>query len=348
MTFSVNAVEVRDLYQASALVDSQSANDRRTAIKQAMENVLIKVSGQKDIAMSPDFKKAINKPEGYYLQYRYENQASDNYLVVDFDEVKINQLFKSSQQALWGSLRPQVLLWLVEEQSLAREITGSSSDSPLVKQIKLFAKQRGLPLILPLMDLHDMNNIDLPEVWGRFSSSILAASARYQAEKVVVIRVSDYSLPAQINQQENCALLCKQKNYAVDWSILEEKQVLSDLYQGTDTGEILATVIDDITDHIYQQYALSTDKNNEILLDVNNIDDLSDYAKTLDFLTSLSSVQSVILIEAQGAHRRFKLKVLGTKQTLMASLKLSRQLVHQVDPLAAVHIDDIPVFYWQD
>ena len=42
----VNAVEVKDLYQAKVLVTSQSSAERHSALQKIMQTVLVRVGGQ--------------------------------------------------------------------------------------------------------------------------------------------------------------------------------------------------------------------------------------------------------------------------------------------------------------
>ena len=86
-----------------------------------------------------------------------------------------------------------------------------------------------------------------------------------------------------------------------------------------------------------------------------NIDSLAIYVDVFEFLTNLSAVKSVTLMNAKGASRRFKLELLGSSDALVASLKLNKQLKQFIDPLARFdtttfnnETDDIPVpiFYW--
>lgn len=349
LSYQLRAVEVKDLYQASAPVASQSLAERRKATQAAMLNMLIKVSGQINIAEQPLFRQAINQPDNYFLQYRYETNNEQRLLLVDFDEAKVNKLFQQAEQPLWGRLRPQVLVWLVVESALERHIVSATDESELTAIIRASANKRGLPLIMPLMDLDDIEAVNTAEFWGRFSDPILAASERYQAEKVIVIRVSDGSLLPleQHNDVENCQPLCQQKQYGLDWQLITGYQPSSQLYQGSDKVKLLAQMVDDIADFIYQQYALSTDTNNQFFIDINNIATLEDYVKAFDFLSNLSSVQSVVLVAAKGQHRRFKLNILGAKDALMASLGFSRQLQQQVELFAGDEVNDIPVYLWR-
>lgn len=340
---SVNAVEVKDLYQAQVIVDNQSDNVRRDAIKQAMFNVLVKVSGTTTVSENPVLKQAIRQPSNYFLQYRYESIDDARYLIVDFDEDKVNHLFFQAKKAIWGRLRPQILMWLIEEDGLSRKIISSSDDSFIAKKIKSLTKARGLPVIQPLMDLEDLNKVSVSELWGRFIEPTYIASERYLPEKVLIVRVSK-NVSHGI---ENCTV-CDESGYVIDWSIIEDQQQLfSQPYEGINSDVLLPQLVNDLTTHIYQQYALEVTADNDIFIDVNNITRLTDYADVSVFLSELSSVQHVVLTEVNGTHYRFKLTIAGSKSALLASLKLSRQLVQTVDLFKDKASVSIPVFNWQ-
>ena len=51
------------------------------------------------------------------------------------------------------------------------------------------AKERGLPLSFPLMDLTDRTTISIYDVWGRFVQSLTQASHRYSVDNVIGARV---------------------------------------------------------------------------------------------------------------------------------------------------------------
>jgi len=348
---SLFAVEVKDLYLAKVPVASQSKKDRGFALKNAMQSVLVKVGGEKTIFQHPALKPSLNRYNRFVTHYRYERIANENYLVATFNQDKINQLFVDAGLPIWGSLRPQVVLWLINEDGLMRQILSESSLSPLAKQINLFSEQRGLPVIIPLMDLTDANHLATSDIWGRFAEPIYQASERYLAETIITVRLSNSSLLSSEALNEGCELICQPKN-VLDWSFIsssnnEIKQEFSEQYQGSDSQALLTEALNDITDKIYQSYALTTEFNNDIQIDVANIDSLNTYVQVDRFLQAHSSVLSVKLIKASGSTRRFNLTLLGSKQALLASLKLNDALRQYIDPLALVDPEQVPIFYWR-
>jgi hypothetical protein len=379
-SITLEAVEVKNLYQASVIVSSQNSSDRGHALKKALAAVMLKVGGEKSVLENDIIRKSLNDYGSYLSQYQYQQkslQIADElgnekqlFLSASFNAEKINQLFQEANLPLWGSLRPQVLLWLIDEQGLTRSIISSSSASNLPFMVNEFSEQRGLPILMPLMDLIDANQIKLSDVWGRFQQPIKEASSRYFAETIAVMRISNSSLVTldyddnDSVEDSNCGLLCaqsqpKEQNYVLDWSLLDwssikGQQKFSQQYQGADPQILLQQGLADITELIYQRYALSTTSQNDFVIEVANVDSLATYVDVFDFLGNLSSVKSVTLISAKGSARRFNLQLLGSKEALLASLKLNKQLTQYIDPLAqfndSISEDSIeqlvPVFNW--
>ncbi|SEL04364.1 hypothetical protein SAMN05216262_10543 [Colwellia chukchiensis] len=349
LPFKINAIEVVNLYSAEVVVASQSASDRNQALQSALRAVFIKVGGKE--INHPLFNQAIKNYQKYVTKYQFIRKNNKPLLKVAFDEGKVNRLFQDSDLAIWGRLRPQVMVWLVEEDGLNRRIIASSSHSPLPELINNFSQSRGLPVVMPLMDLTDINAITLSDIWGRFPQAIAQASVRYGAEAAVVIRVSNSSIIANEALTADCPL-CQQNPLALDWSLMtdvqnEHRQTFSAQYQGDNASKLLTSALNDITDIIYQQYALSTTKSNEFDIEVANITTLETLMAVTQFLQELSAVQSVQLVSAQGNSRRFKLSLIGSKQAFFDSLKLSGQLNRYIDPLSApLSLAQLPVFYW--
>ena len=351
---SALSVEVDNLYRAKVDVTSQSNNARKQALKQAFQAVIVKISGQKDVISQDVFKRAVNQYSQYLVQYSYERHNNGLRLVARFDEEKINQLFLTSNNAIWGNLRPQVVIWFAQEQGFERSLLGESHRSVLPETINRFSESRGLPVTLPLIDLEDAENVALVDVWGRFTAPIVEASARYNAEAVVVMRLSNSSLLPAKEAELNCEPLCnnEQQEYLLDWSLLtgasQKSSFFGNKYQGEQPELLVQQALDEIIQVLLKDYALESQLNNEFVMDVANVDSITKYVQITQFLNEMASVQEMMLLQASGENRRFKLHLLGSKQAFLSSLKLNKQLQQFIDPLAPVDESQIPVFYWKN
>jgi hypothetical protein len=367
------AVEVKNLYNAKVIVSSQTNSEQKRALKQAMGAVVLKVGGQQALLSNSTIKEGLRNYSRYVVKYRYQRNADKTELLVTFDESKINQLFEQASAPIWGSLRPQILLWLVEENGLQRTTISNATHSSfsnntsspitynLPVTVEQFSTLRGLPILMPLMDLTDVNNISTFDVWGRFAAQVQAGSQRYNPESIIIIRLSNSSLLPQKDNSEqvNDCLLCPKdtQQYALDWSFIADAQgynrdqidaqIFGDISYGNSPDELLQEALSLISDKIYQKYALNSDIDNNYIIDVANILSLQSFIEVERFLEQLSSVKSVKLINASGENRRFELALKSSGQAFLASLKLNKQLDRFVDPLAEKVVDAIPVFYWK-
>jgi hypothetical protein len=190
----IEAVEVTDLYRAVMVVDSQAETQRKAATKQALNEVLLKVGGKQSVLSNNLIRQAINNAERYQTQYHYQRKDNQLSLVVNFNDKKVNQLFKQANLPLWGSLRPQVLLWLVEQTENHKTVISDDDSSPINNIVNKFSAVRGLPIMMPSPVSVSNNSYQINDFWEYFPENIHQASQRYTADTHVVMRVSDSSL----------------------------------------------------------------------------------------------------------------------------------------------------------
>ncbi len=361
------AIEVNDLYQASVIVDSQAREHREQAIKKALSGVFLKVGGKKTVLTHEVLIKATKRASRYVSQYRYQRKDDQLSIVVSFNEGQVNQLFEQANLALWGSLRPQVLLWLVDEQGASRNIVSSSAESIIPESINDFSIQRGLPIIMPLMDLADNEQVFVSDFWQYFPEQVQQASMRYFADTVVVMRLSDSTLlpetselsdsdtttnlhnsgdhnqaiTSNVANNEPCDLLCEQEKVEIprvlDWRVYTQGALYTQHYHGINKVSLINQGLSDITELIYQSYASLASSDHDFVIDVKNVTSLKEDSQLFDFLSDLSGVKAVTLTSAQGDVRRFKLDLTGSKASLLASLKLNKKLTQQIYP----QLDDL-------
>ena len=361
----VAALEVDGLYQANVVVDSQDKEQREHAIEKALAAVFLKVGGKHSSLTHQVLQTAQKNASRYVSQYRYQRNDGQLSLIVMFNEDQVNELFKAADLALWGSLRPQVLLWLIDEQGTTRSIVSADADSIIPLNIHDFSVQRGLPITMPLMDLIDNEQVVLTDFWHYSHEHVQQASLRYLADMVVVMRVSDSSLVLDKHLSENlttdittgintenlasqgsipdsrtvsnnssCDLLCQQQANmpkVLDWRVYMQGALYTQQYQGVDKMSLITQGLADITELIYQSYALSTAAENNFIIEVQNITSLKSDTAVANFLINLSAVKTVTLTRVQGDIRHFKLELIGSKASLIASLKLNNKLTQKIE-----------------
>ena len=187
----VEATQVIQTNIAAIAVDDQSQRSQDSALKSAFKQVMIKITGNKDALQNPGVKAALRTPQAYLRSYRFDFQEGEILYVAEFDKIKLNELLQREGLPLWGERRPETLLWLATEDSESgeRQLLDETTPSEMREHLSAKAKERGLPLSFPLMDLTDRTTISIYDVWGRFVQSLTQASNRYSVDNVIGARV---------------------------------------------------------------------------------------------------------------------------------------------------------------
>ena len=332
------AIEVVGLYQAHIVVDSQELAQRKVATQKALQAVLLKVGGKRSVLLNPLLQQAISNAELYQTQYHYQRKNNQLNLVVGFNNKKVNRLFKQANLPLWGSLRPQVLLWLIDEIGNEQRFISDDTSLALNNIVEQFSEARALPIIMPSSESVNKNEYQITNFWGYSLEHIERASAAYSADTKVIMRISDSSLiPVDIAKieakQYDCGLLCvateETKTLALDWRIVSQGNIYVRQYQGKDKEALIQQGLSDMTEFIYQSYALLTSTENDLVIEIRNIDSLFSDTEVFNFMSGLSSVNNIILQQAKGTTRRYKLDLIGSETSFFAAMKLNKKFTAQ-------------------
>ncbi len=322
ISLSAQAVEVAGLYEAELPVTSQGRTERREIIRSALLEVLIKVSGNTSVALSPGIPQILNRSKQFLQQYRYhsEPQAPDSetgitqnqqYLSVRFDKKSLDKAMRGLDLAIWGRNRPSTLAWIAIEQDGQRQLLSSGETTDLSEVILERAKHRGIPLDLPLMDLQERQKITVSDVLGGFHETILSASQRYSVDSVLVGRLRKLT-----NQRWQGRWTLHLAGREYNWS------------EEGDFDSVIGFGIDGVTSTLASQFARKTGNGaGEVNVVITDIFTLDDYARSDRFLAGLDGVITVEPEKIEKQRILFKVKLRGDQQSLLQSVRLSSQSV---------------------
>ncbi len=313
----VSAAQVTDLYQGKA----PTSGDMTAAQSQALGDVLVKVTGKRDILTQPDVVKALAAPADYVQQYSYQDIGSVKFLKADFNVAKVNALVGQSKFALLGPVRPQVAIWLVVGEGERRILPDQSGDG-WSEALRAQTQAMGLPVSLPLMDLDDNMAVNATDVWGRFADPVLKASQRYGAEMVVLGKLSPEG-----------------EAWSIDWGLYGTKPgaqagELTELTKGSGSGtqaEVAKGFADALAGWLVQQYGtrLSGVASSQTLV-VEGLSDIDGMIQIQKLLQEMASVTKVAIGKLEGDKVTFNLSLQGDKAELVRGLPLESRL-HQVE-----------------
>ena len=323
LAFAAQAETVNNLYEAEIPVMGQSGEARAEAIQDAFARVVVRVSGDPGLMNNPEIDQLLKRASSYVQQYRYrmlEQEASDEadrLLWVRFDERAVNRLLRQSGVPVWGVTRPSVLVWLGEERGASRSLVSLERQGGLKSVLQNVAGDRGLPLVLPLMDVQDRNALPVSDLWGGFESDIRRASRRYLPDVILVGRLSDRGgewwgewslyLPDTVNRWQTRA---------------DSKQALAagGLQQAAD-----ALALRFAPQQVNEQSA-------SMRIRIHGLARLSDYALVRDYLQSLAMIEQLDLLSAEAETVSFLARIQGGRQVLERGIQLGAVLEPVVNP----------------
>lgn len=188
---SVTAVELGSLFTASVTTQSQSREHRNRAISDALQVVISRLTADQEFAQNPVVKSALENAASYVDQYRYAQNSNDNgksslrILLVTFNKETLMSMLRSSGLAVWGANREKILVWLVIEQEGKLALLDVDQDDEVETAIQSAANEKGIPLLLPLMDLEEKQAISAKDILANTSDTVTTASARYDVATVL-------------------------------------------------------------------------------------------------------------------------------------------------------------------
>jgi len=195
---SAVAAEVVDwLYDVEIPVASQTDAERSRAAREALDEVLVRVTGMAKLPQVPQVAEALRRPERFYARYEYSRrqpvaQERDSatpatFLQLHFEAAAVLDMLRSADLPVWVANRPTLLAWVAVQRDGRRSLLSATSASELAAGLQRRARQRGLKLLLPLLDLQD-SALAANAVWGLFWEDIHAASARYAPDLLLIGR----------------------------------------------------------------------------------------------------------------------------------------------------------------
>jgi hypothetical protein len=324
----LDAAVVRGLYSAEVPVENQSDAVRSRGFERALREVFVKVSGDSRVRNDPELDAVLRRAPRYVREFSYTTHAPADssggtpslWLRVSFDATSVDRLLRESGLPVWGKERPSTLLWLAVQGGRERSIVGSDSDASLLESIAKAAEGRGVPVLLPLMDLEDRSHVNFADFLGGFDESVLAASERYGADAILIASLSRRNSGSWYGR------------FTLRSGGLHESRELN----AGSADALIRSGIDFMADQLAGQYAYPSQQAGEttVVLQVTGVDALTDYARVLSYLSGLSLVSSVEPRRLAQGSVRYAMSVRGGRADLQRVIALGSVLDQEpVQPL---------------
>ena len=297
-----------DLYIAEAPLTSASEADLKLAKSQAMAAMLVRLTGQTASLKQTSIKAALDEVDNYVSHISRQTNATtaEVMLQLRFDQQAVRQLLSAAGLPVWVADRSSILAWLVIEQQGIQDIIAEGS-LDIGELLLAEARQRGLPVVLPLMDLTDQLLIGPSDIWGNFSETITQASQRYQPHTLLLGRL--YQNADGFWQGQGSIQLPDEQQ---DW-----------LFAAASPEALISLIVEHLGEQLGQRFALPADTDQEYMasLHIRGIDDLAAYAELRKILQGVAGVTEVALHSVQGEALLVMVSYQGHKDNLLPSLE---------------------------
>ncbi len=322
----IEAAEVKGLYTAEVPVEGQQVEQRNAAIQDALRKVLVKVTGNRSIVKREALQPTILKAAEFVQKYRYRlapeigssapGDAPRRLLEVQFEEQAVSRLLEQEGLPTWGANRPLILVWLGIEKGGERVHLTPGLDREVEAAALGVGRDRGLLMILPLMDLEDRSRLQVSDLWGGFTSTIRDASRRYQPDLIVFGRLSHVS----------------DRLRRAHWTLLKEDGSSNWQSEGTSSAGATEAGLQEVADRLAAQSAPIRDLTDvvELRMRVGGIRFLGDYERVQGYLQGLNSVEQADLLFAEPQAVIFELEVRGGRSVLEREISLGGMLQREI------------------
>lgn len=329
----------RNLYEGEVRVDAKTTATREALMRQALGQVLVRITGDRDIAQRKTGIELMKMAARLVQQFDYDRRPAPPVKgvlpSVPVEEIKVfrarfdarvlDAQLRERGLPVWGRERPvtQLVLGVQEDDSRWLLTEGIAAvEAPSVLQAAL---GRGVPVALPATAAAN----EIQDVMQGSTAGLAATAKAAGHQRLLIGRVT------QKGQQWNGS-----------WMLLDNGQV-QDRWQGTAANreEALAFGIDQLANAYAARYAVrggAVSGTGAVRLEVQGIEDAKDYARVLKYLTGLSTVTNVDVVEMADGRGYFELRMRGDHLNLQQSIALSDVL--RLAP-AAVESIDRPMSY---
>jgi uncharacterized protein len=315
------AAVLNGLYETEIIAQSQSQEDRNTAFKAALTAVLQRILVVEGSAQQSAVAAILSHAPQYVRQYQYALQESGfgankhaRLMRVLFDEHALLAALKPSSIKIWGPTRPETLLWLVVEDNGRRSFFKAEIMPELASAISAIAKQTGLPLLFPLLDMDEQRLISVSDVLSAYPQRLLSISGRYDVVSI---------LAGRIVKRQNC--------WESDWAFYFGQRIEQWTQSCASLNHALATGMQGAYTHLAGHYATKSDtlQAGIMTLRISGVGEGQDMKRISDYLNSLAMVKSVFWLGTEGGLHDYRVRFEGDSQTLEEMLGLGRVLSPQ-------------------
>lgn len=300
------AAPVPGLYDATVPVPDQSPRTREQALQQALETVLVRMTGDRRISTNPGALPILARATSLIVGYGYEAAAGAGaslQLRAQFDARALEAALHAQGLPVWGPNRLSHLAWIaVRDDGQARAVLDARAATTRAGALTAVAGQRGLVLQFPEMDASERRSVTFNDLWNGQYTGLATSARRYNADQVLVARAGRDG-----------------SRWLVRWALLDGVNVVEEWTSSAlaSLDEAFAEGLHQLADRAAQRYAMvRSGRAEELELKVAGVRSLADYGRALTYLRGLNPVRGAQLDKVEGETVTFRVRVEGDADML--------------------------------
>lgn len=323
LAFNTHSAELTDLYQATVPAGQSQAQWQR----QALQAVLLKLTGSSQTEKLPGLADAIKNSGQFVVQFQQVQHEGQSQLLVTLDGQKLTQLLQQQQIPVWGTRRPDVLLWLTERPVETPQFV-LSPEHPLRKALQTQAAVFGLSLQFPLYDETDTQLVNETVSWSGDWLLLQQASARYQATEVYNLLFDQITDATGLVQ------------YRLTWQQLVDGAVQSKELLNADAMALAQQFCAELAQVQAARYAVrvvaaSGVADTQLQLTIAGVTSLTDLAKLRELFAAMLTVREHSVVQYSAGEAVLALQLSASTDEFYRALSLVRELTPQPDDIPA-------------
>jgi len=307
-----------NLYSGEVVVSSQTEADRNGAIPEALLQVLQKLSGQREIPLSPALDDALNNAARLLRSYRYKKVdiavadgtvTEELRLVAQFMQPEVDQVVQQIGLPRWRQERPDIQIWVVIDDGLNRQLKPLEFDYAW-GSMEDVAVMRGLPVSWPELDEEEVQLVDMRLVWGGFTDYLIERGAPEDGVAIIAARREG-------------------PRWTVRWYLTSDGQNWSWQSDDLELMYALAEGVHQMADQIAASSSIAASEQGLWTVDISvgELNSADAYVSCLEYLQNLSLVNEVEILGADPGRVRFRLQLNASAEYLSEAFNRSPVLL---------------------
>lgn len=241
------AAPVSGLYQVREPLANVTEEAKSEAFSRAFVTLMQRLTGTADSVNNGTLAAQMANPKNLALGYTYQEDE----LQVSFDPASVMQVLREAQVPVWGSDRPVLLLWWVQEGLQGRQLLGDGQNRSL--NLQQAGLHRGLPIRFPLADLSEQVQAD--QSFSNTAEQVPELLKRYGADRLLVVESKDDA-----------------SGISGSWQLLDNDKNLTGNLAGSDPLAAADEMFQTLAQALARDYAIVPGQGDAVLVRLQGLD----------------------------------------------------------------------------